>query len=82
MTTKPDQELGLYRKYDVSRVDGSSGQGEKHEFCKTFVLDPAHDKFARVALLVYMQACKDEYPQLAADIDKWLFPELTAHEME
>lgn len=72
MTTKPDQELGLYRKYDVSRVDGSSGQGEKHEFCKYFVLDLTHDKHAIRALHRYIYSCESEFPLLARDLRQLL----------
>jgi hypothetical protein len=33
------QDVGIYRKFVVSRVDGSSQVGSKHERCAYFVLD-------------------------------------------
>jgi hypothetical protein len=67
-----DHERGLYQKYHVERVDGSSGPGGKHEHCPIYVLDIVHDKFAFQALAVYAEACESEYPMLAADIRKLL----------
>lgn len=63
-----DQKKGLYRKYRVERLDGSSGPGGKHEHCEYFVLDLVHDKFAQPALRAYASACAAEYPALAADL--------------
>lgn len=59
---------GIYRKYSVTRTDGQSWQGQKHDGCEYFVLDVTHDKFAEPALRAYAEACKVEYPRLAADI--------------
>lgn len=64
----PKQRMGLYRKFRVSRTDGSSRKGKKHHGCRYFVLDLDHDKFARAAIEAYASACKDEYPFLAADL--------------
>jgi hypothetical protein len=61
---------GLYRKFTVTRTDGSSGHWGKHERCDYFVLDWVHDKFAPVAALAYADACQSEYPELAADLRK------------
>lgn len=63
-----DEKRGLYRKYTVERMDGSSGLGGKHADCEYFVLDLAHDKHAFAALLAYANSCADECPQLAADL--------------
>ncbi len=63
-----DKEKGIYKKYEVSRTDGSSKEGGKHADCQYFVLDVTHDKFAEAALTAYIEACKDEYPQLAQDL--------------
>ena len=63
-----DQQRGLYEKYKVTRTDGSSGPGGKHAECDYFVLDLAHDSFARVALLAYATACESEYPLLAESL--------------
>ena len=63
-----DKEIGLYRKYKIERVDGSSKEGKKHHNCTYFVLDLNHDKHARAALAAYAKSCKDEYPQLSNDL--------------
>lgn len=63
-----DPTRGLYGKFLVERVDGSSAPGGKHDGCDYFVLDITHDKFAKAALVAYAEACKEEYPLLAADL--------------
>lgn len=63
---------GLVRKYIVVRTDGRSAPGEKHEACEHFVLDLDHDKFAAPALAAYADACAEEYPELARDLESWL----------
>jgi len=63
-----DKIRGLYNKFRVERVDGSSEPGGKHHGCEYFVLDLTHDKHARAALLAYAESCKEEYPLLAADL--------------
>ena len=63
-----DKFQGLYRKFDVTRRDGSSGAGGKHEHCEHFVLDVTHDKHAKAALTAYANACETEFPNLAADL--------------
>ena len=63
-----DHERGLYGKYHVERVDGSSEPGGKHEHCNYFVLDLTHDKHALPALEAYALSCQDEYPLLAQDL--------------
>ena len=65
---KPDEERGVYRKYDVRRVDGGSGPGGKHEHCLYFVLDLVHDEFAAPALAAYAQACKEKFPVLSKEL--------------
>lgn len=68
-----DRVRGLYRKYEVRRVDGSSEPGGKHAACEYFVLDLTHDPHANAALLAYVESCEQEYPKLAQDlIDKYL----------
>jgi hypothetical protein len=59
---------GLYRKFKVTRTDGSHRVGGKHEGCEYFVLDVDHDKHAMPALAAYAESAADEYPQLAADL--------------
>ena len=65
-----DKDRGLYEKFWVSRRDGQSAKGKKHQGCEYFVLDITHDPFAIPALIAYHQACKDKYPKLAADLDQ------------
>lgn len=63
-----DKIRGLYNKFRVERVDGSSEPGGKHHGCEYFVLDLTHDKHARAALLSYAESCRGDYPLLAADL--------------
>lgn len=63
-----NKPAGLYRKFDVQRIDGSSQHGGKHQDCEHFVLDLMHDKHAEVALRAYADSCAAEFPQLAADL--------------
>lgn len=69
-----DTEAGLYRKYNVERLNDLTG---KHADCLYYVLDLVHDQYAAVALKAYADACEDEYPQLAADL-RSLFEGTTA----
>lgn len=62
--------VGLYNKFNVTRTDGRSEEGEKHHGCEYFVLDLNHDRFARAALLAYARKCEDDYPELADDLVK------------
>ena len=64
----PEAQQPLRNKYRVIRRDGSNRKGKKHAGCDYYVLDLVHDKFSAPALRAYAAACKDEYPQLAADI--------------
>jgi hypothetical protein len=63
-----DRRRGLYDKFSVLRIDGSSGPRGKHNNCDYFVLDLVHDRYARDAILAYAQACVGEYPALAEDL--------------
>lgn len=67
-----DKTKGLYNKYHVARIDGSSEPGRKHENCDCFVLDLTHDRYAVPALAAYASACDFEFPQLAADLRRKL----------
>lgn len=64
-----DRTRGLFHKFNVYRTDGSSDAGRKHFGCDYFVLDCTHDKFASDAIAAYANACKAEYPLLAADLE-------------
>ena len=63
-----DTKRGLYRKFEVKRVDGRDGPGQKHEGCFYFVLDLDHDPYAVPAIRAYADACEEKYPVLAADL--------------
>ena len=63
------QTTGLYAKFTVTRTDGQSEPGRKHDHCDYFVLDLTHDPFALPALKAYAEACRSEYPALASDLD-------------
>ena len=63
-----DTSRGLYNKFRVERVDGSSVIGGKHFGCSYFVLDATHDPYALDALETYALKCQKKYPLLAADL--------------
>jgi hypothetical protein len=63
-----DKSRGLYNKFNVTRTDGSSEPGGKHDGCDYFVLDLSHDPYAIPALMAYHEACQALYPRLASDI--------------
>lgn len=68
----PAEQQGLFRKFDVRRVDGSDQPGGKHHGCRYFVLDVDHDQHAHDALTAYAAACESSHPELAADLrTKW-----------
>lgn len=62
---KPDPEQGLYRKYNVERLNDPTG---KHRDCIYYVLDLNHDRHAVAALEAYAASCAEEYPTLAFDL--------------
>jgi hypothetical protein len=66
--TKPAEQQGLFRKFNVTRTDASSAKGGKHEGCEYFVLDTTHDQHAKAALSAYALACRATHPALAADL--------------
>jgi hypothetical protein len=65
-----DSTRGLYSKYQVERLSDLEG---KHDDCWYFVLDPAHDPHALVALRAYAESARAEFPVLAADLDRTLW---------
>jgi hypothetical protein len=66
-----DKSRGIYQKFIVTRTDGKSESGEKHDGCFYFVLDVDHDKHAIPALKSYMVAAlADGYVELAFDVGK------------
>jgi hypothetical protein len=60
---------GLIHKFDVTRTDGTSAPGKKHDGCDYFVLDLTHDPHAIPALRAYAESCRADYPVLADDLD-------------
>lgn len=64
-----DDTRGLYKKFVVTRTDGSSAPGRKHDDCNYFVLDLDHDEFAMAALKTYANRCRRKHPNLACDLD-------------
>ena len=73
---------GIYRKFNVTRTDGSSEPGGKHEHCKYFVLDLEHDPFAKPALRKYAEACRETHPDLARDLESMsVTGKISEHEM-
>lgn len=63
-----DKSRGLYNKFAVTRVDGTSDPGKKHHGCYYFVLDVDHDPYAGYALNAYADCCEQDFPYLAADL--------------
>lgn len=68
--TKPAEAQGLFRKFDVRRVDGSDAPGGKHYGCEYFVLDLDHDPHAPAALRAYAEDCKNSHPQLSNELSE------------
>jgi hypothetical protein len=80
MTIDPDTQCGLYRKYEVRKVKQEPDQrGEMVDVLvdpgECFVLNH-NDPHAIGALRMYALTCKDQYPQLAKDLnamaDRWV----------
>lgn len=59
---------GLYKKFNVTRTDGTSEPGGKHENDEYFVLNLTTDKHALPAIAAYAKACANEFPVLANDL--------------
>lgn len=68
MRSGDDSHRGVYKKFTVTRADGSSEPGKKHDGCRYFVLDLDHDEFAGAALDAYAAACEAKFPELAIDL--------------
>lgn len=65
-----DKTRGLYPdgKFTVTRKDGQSAPGAKHDGCDYFVLDMTHDLHAVQAIMAYIESCEEDYPLLAAEL--------------
>lgn len=67
----PETSPGLYKKFHVRRTDARDiSFHDKHFGCEYFVLDVTHDPFAIPALEAYIDYCRTDLPQLAADLEK------------
>lgn len=66
--TIPAEQQGLFRKFEVRRVDGSDAPGGKHHGCRYFVLDMDHDPHAPTTLRAYAISCADTHLDLSADL--------------
>jgi hypothetical protein len=62
------KQVGIYRKFDIKRTDGTSDPGGKHDGCSYFALDLNHDPHAKPAILAYAESCRRDYPELASDL--------------
>ena len=76
--TKTAEQQGIFRKFEVSRVDGSDQAGGKHHGCRYFVLDLDHDQHAPAAMRAYAVACASTHPDLSADIEREFGAEASA----
>jgi hypothetical protein len=62
----------LYAKFQVKRTDERDLPGGDKADARYFVLDYIHDRFARVALAAYADACQSVLPGLAQDLRRRL----------
>ncbi len=69
-TSLDQSKIGLYNKFNVSRTNGSSEAGGKHEHDEYFVLNLTTDKHAIPALAAYAKSCEITLPLLASDLRK------------
>lgn len=80
--TKPAEQQGMFSKFHVERVDGSSAKGGKHHGCRYWVLDLDHDKHAPAAMRGYAEDCKETHPILSAEIFAEFGMQSQAHQTE
>ncbi len=59
---------GLYGKYKIEKADGSPLDPKALYFTLRLDTDP----FARAAIRAYIEACREEQPELARDLEKVL----------
>jgi hypothetical protein len=67
--SRPAEQQGMFRKFEVRRVDGSDLPGGKHYGCNNYVLDLTHDPAALPAMRAYIAAVRATHPQLAAELE-------------
>ena len=68
---RPTSEQGLFRKYDVQRVDGKS-DGNDPAYLVLRINDLTDEKPESVALRAYIDAARERYPKLASDLSYYL----------
>jgi hypothetical protein len=66
--SKPAEAQGLFRKFDVRRLDG------KNPGAAYFVIDMDNDEHAGEALLAYSMSCARTHPKLAAELHMRFVP--------
>lgn len=64
-----DNQRGVYRRYEVNRVNEAGEILPGYEDRTYYVLDVFNDPFAVDALRAYAKACRSEYPALANDLE-------------
>ncbi len=69
--SKPKEEQGFFRKYDVTRVDGHR-DGDTAEYLVLRLDNLREDQPEHAALVAYIRAAEARYPQLAADLTQFL----------
>ena len=65
---RTQEKQGLFRKYEVKRIDGTDQGSGKHAGCEYFVLDISHDKHAHAALTAYALSAMSTNCDLARDM--------------
>lgn len=63
-----DEPKGLFGKYVIEKADGSPVDRKALYFTLRLDTDP----FARLAVRRYAEACREERPELARDLEKVL----------
>jgi hypothetical protein len=61
-------DVGLFKKFTVTRTDGSSAPGGKHENDQYFPLNITTDQHAMPAIAAYADSCAITQPVLAAEL--------------
>jgi hypothetical protein len=56
-------------RYQVNKISDTTG---KHNECRYFVLDPVHDKHARMAIYSYAASVARDDEELARELEEWI----------
>lgn len=62
---------GWYKKFNVTRTDGTDEPGGKHAGCEYLVLDLTHDPHAIAAVRAYVEVIQEARPALARVLESW-----------